>query len=98
MTTFTICKNGEMTDVQISSERLERARNYATRYERAMLKESYIDGSLPPHMVGDKLKEYRQYLNAEIDKTMSGAYDDNFSVWQGMNKYFTGENVALFKQ
>ena len=81
-----------------TKEQISLARKYATQvhldYIEAIDKN---EAGFASHVTEEKIQEIRAQKLNYIQEILDGKHDGNFSVWQRMNYYLTGECVPFLK-
>lgn len=80
----------------ISEKDLQRARNYAAEKDRDLAAHVFdYDFGFADHVTDDDKCDYAAKRISYAKEIEAGEHDGNFTVWQEMNYFLTGECVPF---
>jgi len=79
----------------VSPVDLRRARQHVAQWRRENAKAIRLCGDYASHVSESEKDSTLQYSLGYADEIESGQHDNNFSVWQRMNTFLTGECIGF---
>ena len=82
--------------LQYSKEKLQEAREYAAESNYKLAHHAHDkDFGFASHITEQDKDDYVEKQTKYAEEIEAGKHDDNFTVWQRMNYYLTGENIPF---
>ena len=80
----------------MTQESKQLARNYAAKIDRDIAEHAFDDDfGFASHVTDDDKHEYVKKHIKLAEEIEAGEHDNNFTVWQRMNYFLTGESVPF---
>lgn len=90
------CDSAIAERTEMSTSELEKARQYAAKPFRDCAKHAFDDDfGFADHVTDEDKRKFAAKHNAYADEIEAGQHDHNFTVWQRMKCFLTGECVPF---